>query len=334
MSVAGETSPPMLAIRDLQLGFRSHRGDVQALAGVSIEVGEREIVGIVGESGCGKSITALSVMGLLPEGTTRVMGGSIEFRGDDLLTLPPRERRQMRGRDIAMVFQEPMTSLNPIMPIGDQIAEPIRLHLGLKGAAVTEHALDVLDKVGIPRSRNILPDYPHQLSGGMRQRVMIAIALACNPSLIIADEPTTALDVTIQGQILDLMVEARDTFGTSILFITPDLGVVAEICDRVVVIYAGKVVETGRTDEVLSSPRHPYTQGLMRSLPSLDTRQERLETIPGSVPALFDMPRGCRFRPRCSYADDGCRRDPPVEVIGGQKVKCWKARQISGVHHA
>ena len=333
MSVAGEP-PPMLAIRDLALGFRSHRGDVQALAGVSIEVGEREIVGIVGESGCGKSITALSVMGLLPEGITRIMGGRIEFRGDDLLTIPARERRQMRGRDIAMVFQEPMTSLNPIMPIGEQIAEPIRLHLGLKGAAVTEHALDVLDKVGIPRSRNILPDYPHQLSGGMRQRVMIAIALACNPSLIIADEPTTALDVTIQGQILDLMLEARDTFGTSILFITHDLGVVAEICDRVVVMYAGEVVETGHTNDVLSSPGHPSTQGLMRSLPSLDSRQERLETIPGSVPALFDMPQGCRFRPRCPHADDPCRRDPPVETIGEQEIKCWKAKEVRERHHA
>ena len=333
MSVAGET-PPMLAIRDLELGFRSHRGDVQALAGVSIEVGEREIVGIVGESGCGKSITALSVMGLLPEGITRIMGGRIEFRGDDLLTIPARERRQMRGRDIAMVFQEPMTSLNPIMPIGEQIAEPIRLHLGLRGAAVTEHALEVLDKVGIPRSRNILPDYPHQLSGGMRQRVMIAIALACNPSLIIADEPTTALDVTIQGQILDLMLEARDTFGTSILFITHDLGVVAEICDRVVVMYAGEVVETGHTNDVLSSPGHPYTQGLMRSLPSLDSRQERLDTIPGSVPALFDMPQGCRFRPRCPHADDRCRRDPPVETIGDQKIKCWKAKEVSEMQHA
>ena len=333
MSVAGET-PPMLAIRDLELGFRSHRGDVQALAGVSIEVGEREIVGIVGESGCGKSITALSVMGLLPEGITRIMGGRIEFRGDDLLTIPARERRQMRGRDIAMVFQEPMTSLNPIMPIGEQIAEPIRLHLGLRGAAVTEHALEVLDKVGIPRSRNILPDYPHQLSGGMRQRVMIAIALACNPSLIIADEPTTALDVTIQGQILDLMLEARDTFGTSILFITHDLGVVAEICDRVVVMYAGEVVETGHTNDVLSSPGHPYTQGLMRSLPSLDSRQERLDTIPGSVPALFDMPQGCRFRPRCPYADDRCRRDPPVETISDQKIRCWRAKEVSEMQHA
>ena len=333
MSVADET-PPMLAIRDLELGFRSHRGDVQALAGVSIEVGEREIVGIVGESGCGKSITALSVMGLLPAGITRIMGGSIVFRGEDLTTMSERRWRRMRGCDIAMVFQEPMTSLNPIMSVGEQIAEPIRLHLGLKGAAVTDHALDVLDKVGIPRSRNILPDYPHQLSGGMRQRVMIAIALACNPSLIIADEPTTALDVTIQGQILDLMLEARDTFGTSILFITHDLGVVAEICDRVVVMYAGKVVETGRTDAVLSSPRHPYTRGLMRSLPSLDGRQERLETIPGSVPALVDMPQGCRFRPRCSYADDGCRRDPPVETIGERRVQCWKAEEIGGGHHA
>ena len=333
MSVAGDP-PPMLAICDLELRFRSHRGDVQALAGVSIEVGEREIVGIVGESGCGKSITALSVMGLLPEGITRIMGGRIEFRGDDLLTLPARERRQMRGRDIAMVFQEPMTSLNPIMPIGEQIAEPIRLHLGLKGAAVTEHALNVLDKVGIPRSRNILPDYPHQLSGGMRQRVMIAIALVCNPSLIIADEPTTALDVTIQGQILDLMLEARDTFGTSILFITHDLGVVAEICDRVVVMYAGEVVETGHTNDVLSSPGHPYTQGLMRSLPSLDSRQERLETITGSVPALFDMPQGCRFRPRCLHADDRCRRDPPVETMGDQKIKCWKAKEVREMQHA
>ena len=332
MSASGQT-PPILAIHDLTLGFRFHRGDVQALAGVSIEVGEREIVGIVGESGCGKSITALSVMGLLPEGTARIMGGRIEFRGNDLLTIPARERRRMRGRDIAMVFQEPMTSLNPIMPVGEQIAEPIRLHLGLKGAAVTEHALQVLDKVGIPRSRNILPDYPHQLSGGMRQRVMIAVALACNPSLIIADEPTTALDVTIQGQILDLMLEARDTFGTSILFITHDLGVVAEICDRVVVMYAGKVVETGYTDDVLSSPGHPYTQGLMGSLPSLDDRQERLATIPGSVPALLNMPQGCRFRPRCPHGDDRCRRDPPSETIGDRRIECWKAKQIGETQH-
>ena len=325
--------PPMLAIRDLKLGFRSHRISLQALAGVSIEVGEREIVGIVGESGCGKSITALSVMGLLPEGTTHIMGGSIEFRGNDLLKLPARERRRMCGRDISMVFQEPMTSLNPIMPVGEQIAEPIRLHLGLKGAGVHEHALNVLDKVGIPRSRNILADYPHQLSGGMRQRVMIAIALACHPSLIIADEPTTALDVTIQGQILDLMLEARDIFGTSILFITHDLGVVAEICDRVVVMYAGEVVEAGDTGDVLSSPQHPYTQGLMRSLPSLDRRCERLETIPGSVPALSDMPPGCRFHTRCAHAEDRCRHAPPVETIGNQKIRCWKAKEIRKVAH-
>lgn len=326
--------PPLLEINNLQLGFKSYHGHINALAGVDIAVEEGEIVGVVGESGCGKSITALSIMGLLPEGTTQITGGSINFRGTDLASLSPRERRHMRGRDIAMIFQEPMTSLNPIMTVGQQIMEPIKLHLNMRGNAAREHALKVLDDVGIPRSRNILPDYPHQLSGGMRQRVMIAIALACNPSLLIADEPTTALDVTIQGQILDLMLEARDRLGTSILFITHDLGVVAEICDRVVVMYAGKVVETGQTADVLAAPKHPYTQGLMRSLPSLENTQDRLETIPGLVPALFDMPKGCRFRPRCPIGDEGCIAEPPVKDISHQKVRCWKAGETMEATHA
>lgn len=275
MSVADET-PPMLAIRDLELGFRSHRGDVQALAGVSIEVGEREIVGIVGESGCGKSITALSVMGLLPAGITRIMGGSIVFRGEDLTTMSERRRRRMRGCDIAMVFQEPMTSLNPIMSVGEQIAEPIRLHLGLKGAAVTDHALDVLDKVGIPRSRNILPDYPHQLSGGMRQRAALARTLAVDPAVLLMDEPFSALDAQTK------MILQRDLAQTLIarqktaLFITHDLEEAVALSDRVLVmsnrpgtIIEEIVIDLPDRDEPFARRQHPRMAGFTRRLMEL-----------------------------------------------------------------
>jgi peptide/nickel transport system ATP-binding protein len=324
----------VLSVRNLDLGFRTRSGFISALSGVNLSIREREIVGVVGESGCGKSLTALSIMGLLPESVTRIAGGSISFRGKNLLDLSADERRMMRGRDMAMIFQEPMTSLNPIMTVGQQIIEAISLHLGMRGTAARDHALDVLDKVGIPRSRNLLEEYPHQLSGGMRQRVMIAIALSCNPSLLIADEPTTALDVTIQGQILDLLRKVRDEFGTSILFITHDLGVVSEICDRVVVMYAGKVVETGDASDVLADPQHPYTRGLMRSVPSLDRPVERLATIPGTVPALFDMPTGCRFRSRCPLQQEICKEDPPVRGTPGREAMCWMVPELKEVADA
>jgi peptide/nickel transport system ATP-binding protein len=324
----------VLSVRNLDLGFQTKSGFISALSGVDLAIREREIVGVVGESGCGKSLTALSIMGLLPESITHIAGGSISFRGKNLLDMSAHERRLMRGRDMTMIFQEPMTSLNPIMTVGQQIIEAISLHLGMRGAAARDRALDVLDKVGIPRSRNLLEEYPHQLSGGMRQRVMIAMALSCNPSLLIADEPTTALDVTIQGQILDLLLKVRDDFGTAILFITHDLGVVSEICDRVVVMYAGRVVETGNASDVLADPQHPYTRGLMRSVPSLDHPVERLATIPGTVPALFDMPTGCRFRSRCPLQQEICKEDPPVRGAPGREAMCWMVPELKEVADA
>jgi peptide/nickel transport system ATP-binding protein len=325
---------PVLQIEELTLGFKTHDRVLPALTGVSFAVGEREIVGVVGESGCGKTITALAVMGLLPEHSARIEAGSILFRGQDLTRLGEEDKRRMRGKDFAMIFQEPMTSLNPVLTVGDQLTEPVRLHLGLAGRDAQRHVLSILEKVGIPRSRNILDEYPHQLSGGMRQRVMIAMALSCNPRLLIADEPTTALDVTIQAQILDLLLRAKEEFGTSVLFITHDLGVVSDICDRVVVMYAGQVVETGSVDEVLEAPAHPYTQGLLRAIPRLDDPRRRLSTIPGSVPPLGHMPSGCRFRPRCPKAAALCESAPPLFGQDGRGARCWFAPMAEEAAHA
>jgi peptide/nickel transport system ATP-binding protein len=317
-------SEPLLQVQHLNLVFSSGQKEVQALSDISFEIREGEVVGLVGESGCGKSVTSLSIMRLLPEHSARITGGSILFQGRDLTQLTEKQMRSVRGKDITMIFQEPMTSLNPVFTIGDQLMETVRLHLNMDKKEAKEHILSILEKVGIPRSRNILNEYPHQLSGGMRQRIMIAMALACRPKLLIADEPTTALDVTIQAQILSLLKTINRDFKTSILFITHDLGVVAEMCDRVIVMYAGQIVESGSVDDILGNPRHPYTRGLLRSIPRLNENRKRLDTIPGTVPSPGRMPAGCRFAPRCGSATEKCAEDPLLMDVGaGRYVKCW-----------
>jgi peptide/nickel transport system ATP-binding protein len=283
-------------------------------------------VGLVGESGSGKSVTALSILRLLPAGRAQVEG-RVAFEGRDLLALPERQMQDLRGNRLAMVFQEPMTSLNPSFTVGDQIGEALRRHRGSSAREARAQAIEMLRKVAIPSPETRVDEYPHKLSGGMRQRVMIAMALACNPALLIADEPTTALDVTIQAQILDLLRQLRDETGTSILLITHDLGVVAEMCDEVCVMYAGQIVERGTTGQIFRMPQHPYTVGLIGSIPRLSRRRERLSTIPGAVPNLALPIAGCRFAARCPFADARCRAEaPPVRAVEeGHLSRCWKA---------
>lgn len=322
---------PILQINHLELSFITPRSQVQALADVSFEIQEGEVVGLVGESGCGKSITSLSIMGLLPEESTRVTGGSIKFQDIELTQLNKNQMRAMRGKEMAMIFQEPMTSLNPVFSIGDQLTESVKLHLKISNKAAKDYVLTILDSVGIHRSRNIMNEYPHQLSGGMRQRVMIAMALSCNPKLLIADEPTTALDVTIQAQILELLKKINRESKTSMLFITHDLGVVAEICDRVIVMYAGQIIESGSVKQILSNPQHPYTIGLLKSIPKLDETRKRLDTIPGVVPQFGKMPLGCRFMPRCGSATEKCEHEPSmVHTANNHAAKCWYATGDGG----
>jgi peptide/nickel transport system ATP-binding protein len=302
-------------------------GLVRAVDGVSWDVAEGETVALVGESGCGKSVSALSIMRLVSEPAGRIESGEIVYKGRDLLTLSEPEMQHMRGREIAMVFQEPMTSLNPVLTIARQITETLEQHQGADRQTAERRALELLEMVGIADPKRRLRQYPHQLSGGMRQRVMIAVALACNPKLIIADEPTTALDVTIQAQILELMHEMKDKFGMAIMLITHAMGVVAETCQRVTVMYAGKVVEEAPVEALFGDPRHPYTQGLIRSIPRIDravSRQARLESIQGTVPSLLNPPPGCRFAARCKYAMDICTQGiPPLkEVAPGHRVAC------------
>jgi oligopeptide/dipeptide ABC transporter ATP-binding protein len=281
-------------------------------------------LGIVGESGCGKSVTSLSILRLVEQPAGKIVGGEILFRGEDLLKKSDPEMRQIRGNEISMIFQEPMTSLNPVFTIGDQIGEVLRLHQGLDKQAAQTKAVDMLRLVGIPLPQQRVREYPHQLSGGMRQRVMIAMALACNPALLIADEPTTALDVTIQAQILELMKELKDRLGTSIMLITHDLGVVAEVADEVMIMYAGKVVEHGSVGRVFREPMHPYTRGLMGSIPDITAEVEELETIEGLVPNIYAMPQGCRFHPRCKLAMEKCTGTLPALVdLGDHKVRCF-----------
>ncbi|MBM3572724.1 MAG: ABC transporter ATP-binding protein, partial [Alphaproteobacteria bacterium] len=324
-------SAPLLDIRDLRVRFVTSRGVVCAVDGVSYTVHPGEIVAVVGESGCGKSVTALSVMRLLARPAGRIVGGAVHFDGRDLLTLSEDEMRAIRGRDIAMIFQEPMTSLNPVLPIGMQIMEPLQIHLDHDEARARARAVEVLGMVGIPDAERRLDQYPHQFSGGMRQRVMIAIALACNPKLIIADEPTTALDVTIQAQILELMKDLCRRLGIALVVITHNLGIVARYADRVNVMYAARMVERGAADAVFNRPRHPYTVGLMRSVPRLDRpRGSRLETIEGLPPNLLDPPTGCRFAPRCPGRQDGCATDPNlVEVESSHFSACLRAGELT-----
>jgi peptide/nickel transport system ATP-binding protein/oligopeptide transport system ATP-binding protein len=324
---------PLLSVRDLQTTFvLGRRAEVRAVDGVSFDVFPGETLAIVGESGSGKSVTSLSIMRLLPAATGKITGGHIMFRGRDLATLSEREMRSIRGREIGMIFQEPMTSLNPVHTIGDQIAETVIRHEGVTRAKGLERAVEMLALVGIPEPRKRAANYPHQMSGGMRQRAMIAMALSCRPALLIADEPTTALDVTIQAQILELMKDLQRQMGMAIIFITHDLGVVAEVADRVLVMYAAQAVETGPVGEIFANPRMPYTAGLMGSIPRLGAseRKVRLTTIPGQVPSLARLPQGCRFAPRCAFAIDACRAGEPAlaTVSPGHAARCIRAAEI------
>ena len=318
----------LLSVKNLSTEFPVKKGIVKAVEDVSFDVDAGEILAIVGESGSGKSVTSLSVMGLLAE-PGHVAGGSMEFEGKDLVHLSEREYRALRGNDMAMIFQEPMTSLNPVYRVGKQIVEAIRTHENVSKKEARERAIDMLRKVGIPSPEKRIDDYPHQMSGGMRQRVMIAMALSCNPKLLIADEPTTALDVTIQAQILDLMKKLQKEDGSSILLITHDLGVVAEMCTRVIVMYAGKIVEMAPVEKLFATPSHPYTQGLIASVPKLGSGVKVLPSIPGSVPDLASMPTGCRFAPRCKYATDKCREQEPelLDISEDQKCRCWRTQE-------
>lgn len=318
--------PKLLEVANLRTHFPTRAGLVKAVDDVSFYIEEGEMLGLVGESGCGKSITALSIMRLIaPPG--KIAGGSVKFKGEELTSVSEDRMRAIRGNDIAMIFQDPMTSLNPVFTVGEQIAEAIRLHRGIKKMAAWEAAIAALDEVSIPSARRRANDYPHQLSGGMRQRVMIAMALACNPELLIADEPTTALDVTIQAQILELINDLRKTRKLAVLLITHDLGVVAEAADRVSVMYTGRVVEESGVGELFANPKHPYTQGLLLSVPKpgiVSGKQERLQTIEGMVPSPADLPPGCHFEPRCAFRMERCRRNEiPIRSLGdGVNVRC------------
>ena len=320
---------PLLRVRDLRTYFVTDQGGgtARAVDGVSFDLHAGETLGLVGESGCGKTVTSLSILRLIPEPPGHIRPGSyIEFESRNLLTLAPKDLRAVRGNRIAMIFQEPMTSLNPVLTIGDQVAEAAIVHQRLSGAAGRARAIEMLRQVGIPDPEERVDHYPHQLSGGMRQRVMIAMALICHPQILIADEPTTALDVTIQAQILELLSRLQQQLGMAVLLITHDLGVVAGSADRVVVMYAGQVVESAPTRTLFARPGHPYTEGLMASIPRLDRPRERLHSIPGSVPAATAWPAGCRFHPRCPYAWDKCRtEEPPLLETGadGQVARCW-----------
>jgi len=317
----------MLEVKNLQTEFRTEEGSFLAVDDISFAVKSGSILGIVGESGCGKSVTSLSIMRLI-QSPGRIIGGEISFQGKDLLKVSDSEMRNIRGNDIAMIFQEPMTSLNPVYTIGNQIEETIRIHQkNLTKTQIKEQALKMLKLVNIPSPEKRFDEYPHQLSGGMRQRVMIAMALSCNPKLLIADEPTTALDVTIQAQILDLMRKLQSEFKAGMILITHDLGVVAEMCDEVVVMYAGKIIESGTVEDIFYRPKHPYTRGLLDSIPHFDSgkKLEKLRTIPGLVPSLMNLPKGCRFYDRCKKRRDNCTLAMPalIPMSETQKAACY-----------
>ena len=334
-----EAGERVLEVQDLQTWFYTRRGIVKAVDRVSFEVHDGETLAIVGESGCGKSITALSIMRLIPNPPGRIIGGAVRLRGRDLLRLDEEEMRDIRGNEISMIFQEPMTSLNPVLTIGAQITEALILHQDLSRAAAMEKAVEMLRLVKIPEPAQRVKEYPHQLSGGMRQRVMIAMALACNPKVLIADEPTTALDVTIQAQILDLILELQQKLGTAVILITHDLGVVAETAQRVIVMYAGRKVEEADVEALFAEPLHPYTHGLLNSIPRLASlggrgagAAERLKEIPGIVPPLTDLPAGCVFAPRCPLADERCRAEyPPYQEKRPRHwAACWHSERLRG----
>ncbi len=317
----------LLTIRNLHTYFYTDEGVAKAVDGVDLELKEGGTLGVVGESGCGKSVTALSVMRLIPDPPGKIARGEIIFEGTNLLGLSEAEMRRIRGRSISMIFQEPMTSLNPVFQIGDQVSEVLRLHEGMSRREAWDRSIEMLKMVGIPSPERRVQEYPHQLSGGMRQRAMIAMALACSPKLMIADEPTTALDVTIQAQILELMNRLQRDKGMSVILITHNLGVIAETAQKVAVMYAGRIVEYSEVKPIFGNPMHPYTQGLLKSIPRLDeghTRKARLEAIPGLVPSLLDLPKGCKFSNRCKYVFEKCGEEPRlIETGPGHMVRCW-----------
>ncbi|GCF95341.1 peptide ABC transporter ATP-binding protein [Enterococcus florum] len=315
----------LLNVEDLTVRFRTYNGEVTAIDNLALSLNENETLGIVGESGSGKSVTSLSIMGLLDEATSTISGKAL-FKGNDLLSMPEKEKQKYRGNQLAMIFQEPMTSLNPLHRCGKQIMESMLIHQKISKEDAKKKAIELLELVGIPAAEQRFNEYPHQMSGGMRQRVMIAMALACDPQLLIADEPTTALDVTIQAQILELLKDLRKKLGMGIIMITHDLGVVSEVCDRVIVMYTGKVVEQGAIREILDTPKHPYTEGLIAAIPKMQEQKEPLNSIDGIVPRLDDMPKGCSFHPRCPYAMDVCKEKRPAlsDLENGRKVRCFK----------
>ncbi len=317
---------PLLQVDNLAVEFQTENGIARALDGISFSVAPGEVMGLVGESGCGKSVTSLAILGLIPSPPGRVAGGRILFQGEDLLAKSEREMRRVRGRDIAMIFQEPMTALNPVFTVATQMGEVLRRHQGLSRRQARATAIDWLGKVGIPSPERRIDDYPHQLSGGMRQRVMIAMALSCEPKLIIADEPTTALDVTIQAQVLDEVVKLSEEFHTAMILITHDLGVVAESCQRACVMYCGQLIEEAPIEDLFAAPKHPYTAGLLASVPRVrESRLERLPTIAGMVPDLLSLPAGCRFAERCPHAQQDCRANqPPLQSgAGARRLACF-----------
>ena len=325
---AASAAEAVLAVEDIRTRFHTQEGVVHAVNGIGFELGEGEVLGVVGESGSGKSVTMLSLLRLLPTPPAEIVSGAARLEGEDLMALEPDRLRAVRGARVGFIFQDPMTSLNPVLTVGYQLTEPLRVHLGMDRAKARERAAQLLDLVGIPEPTRRLRDFPHQFSGGMRQRVMIAIALACNPKVLIADEPTTALDVTIQAQILDVVKRLRRELGMSIIWITHDLGVVAGLADRVMVMYGGQIVERADVKSLYARPKHPYTRGLLRTLPSSDVgagRSERLASIPGHPPSLLEAPASCPFAPRCEHAFDRCRRENPTlgRVGENHAVACF-----------
>ncbi|MGM0939743.1 MAG: ABC transporter ATP-binding protein [Bacillota bacterium] len=314
----------LLQVNNLQTAFQNEGRLQTVVHGISFHVNKGEIVGIVGESGCGKSVTSLSIMRLLHDTPGEIINGEIIYKGENLTQLPEKQMKKYRGKELSMIFQEPMTSLNPVLKIGKQLRESIQLHLKLSKQQAHEHAINILKSVGIPRASDLMTEYPHQLSGGMRQRVMIAMAISCEPSLLIADEPTTALDVTIQAQILNLMKDIQQKSDMGILMITHDLGVVAEVCDRVIVMYAGRVVEDSTVEALFASPKHPYTKGLIDAVPKIGSGNQRLYSIPGTVPNPKNMPIGCKFAARCNDVMDICTREEPnLLEEKGHSCRCW-----------
>ncbi len=324
----------VLEIKNMHTYFYTDSGVVKSVDGVDIELKKGSTLGIVGESGSGKSVTAMSVMGLLMGTTGKIADGKIMLNGDDISKISKEDMRKLRGRQISMIFQEPMTSLNPVMKIGAQVMEGIMLHQNLSKEEAKAKAMEMLTLTGLPRVEKMMNEYPFQLSGGQRQRVMIAMALVCNPEILIADEPTTALDVTIQAQILQLMNKLKKEIGTSIMFITHDLGVVAEVCDQVVVMYCGRVVEKGDVYDIFAKPAHPYTQGLLASIPKLGVEVDELESIPGNVPNPKRMPKGCKMAPRCKYAFDRCHQEEPgfVDLGNGHQSRCFLSKPEGGTN--